>query len=138
YYEAFQALRGLIQEAHEEGAEDLDLEYFIDVSITQIYTSLFKPCVTAGIINERDLAGYRKGPIMIRTSRHMPPQSEHLMDCMDALKELIVGEPNFGVKGVLGHFFLRYVHTSPDGNGRTSRFLMNFMFLLGGYRWTVV
>ncbi|MCA2421854.1 Fic family protein [Vibrio parahaemolyticus] len=138
YYEAFQALRGLIQEAHEEGAEDLDLEYLIDVSITQIYTSLFKPCVTAGIINERDLAGYRKGPIMIRTSRHMPPQSEHLMDCMDALKELIVGEPNFVVKAVLGHFFLGYVHPFPDGNGRTSRFLMNFMFLLGGYRWTVV
>lgn len=138
YYEAFQALRSLIQEAHEEGAEDLDLEYLIDVSITQVYTSLFKPCATAGIINERDLAGYRKGAIMIRTSRHMPPQSEHLMDCMDALKELIVGEPNFAVKAVLGHFFLGYIHPFFDGNGRTSRFLMNFMFILGGYPWTVV
>ncbi len=26
-----------------------------------------------------------------------PTQSEHLMDCMDVLKELIVGEPNFFV-----------------------------------------
>lgn len=138
YYEAFQALRGLIQEAHEEGKDDFDLEYLLDISITQIYTALFKPCVTAGIIHQRDLAGYRKGPIMIRTSRHMPPQSEHLMDCMDALKQLIVQEPNFAVKAVLGHFFLGYIHPFPDGNGRTSRFLMNLMFLLGGYRWTVV
>lgn len=138
YYEAFQALRSLIQEAHQDGADNLDLGYLFDVSLTQIYTSLFKPCVTAGIINERDLAGYRKGPIMIRTSRHIPPQSEQLMDCMDALKQLILEEPNFAVKAVLGHFFLGYIHPFPDGNGRTSRFLMNFMFLLGGYQWAVV
>ena len=138
YYEAFQALRGLIEEAYDEGADDLDLAYLVDVSITQIYTALFKPCVTAGIVNDRDLAGYRKGPIMIRKSRHMPPQSEQLMDCMEALKDLIVNEPNFAVKAVLGHFFLGYIHPFPDGNGRTSRFLMNFMFLLGGYNWTIV
>ncbi len=138
YYEAFQALRGLIEEAYDEGADDLDLAYLVDVSITQIYTALFKPCVTAGIVNDRDLAGYRKGPIMIRKSRHMPPQSEQLMDCMGALKDLIVNEPNFAVKAVLGHFFLGYIHPFPDGNGRTSRFLMNFMFLLGGYNWTIV
>ncbi|QDE31876.1 hypothetical protein FH971_13450 [Shewanella polaris] len=68
----------------------------------------------------------------------MPPQSEQLMDCMGALKDLIVSEPNFAVKAVLGHFFLGYIHPFPDGNGRTSRFLMNFMFLLGGYNWTIV
>ncbi|MGB6135956.1 MAG: Fic family protein [Shewanella sp.] len=138
YYEAFQALRGLIKEAHYEGATNLDLAYLLDVSITQIYTSLFKPCVSAGIIKDQDLAGYRKGPIMIRTSRHIPPQSEQLMDCMAALKDLIVNEPNFAIKAVLGHFFLGYIHPFPDGNGRTSRFLMNFMFLLGGYNWVVV
>lgn len=138
YYEAFQALRGLIEEAYNEGADSLDLAYFVDVSLTQVYTSLFKPCVIAGIINERDLAGYRKGPIMIRTSRHMPPQSEQLIDCMEALKDLIVNEPNFAVKAVLGHFFLGYIHPFPDGNGRTSRFLMNFLFMLGGYYWTII
>ncbi|MFT7675602.1 MAG: hypothetical protein ACI845_004029 [Gammaproteobacteria bacterium] len=41
---------------------------------------MFKPCVTAGIISEIDLAGYRKGPIYIRASRHVPPASEQLMD----------------------------------------------------------
>ncbi|AZG37461.1 hypothetical protein EGC80_11005 [Shewanella psychromarinicola] len=38
----------------------------------------------------------------------------------------------------MGHFFLGYIHPFPDGNGRTSRFLMNFMFLLGGYHWTII
>ncbi|PML19613.1 Fic family protein [Vibrio breoganii] len=138
YYEAFQVVRGFIQEVHGEGSQDLDLEYLLDVSLTEIYTSLFRPCVTAGIISERDIVGYRKGPIIIRTSRHMPPQSEQLMDCMGALKELMVEEPSFAVKAVLGHFFLGYIHAFPDGNGRTSRFVMNLMFLMGGYRWTVV
>lgn len=138
YYEAFQALRGYLQEAYQAGDEELDLEYLVDVSLTHIYTSLFKPCVTAGIIKERDLAGYRKGPIMIRASRHMPPPSEQLVDCMEALKQLICEEPHFAVKAVLGHFFLGYIHPFPDGNGRTSRFLMNFMLLLGGYQWVVI
>ncbi|MGI2226529.1 Fic family protein [Shewanella frigidimarina] len=40
---------------------------------------------------------------------------------MGAFKNLIVNE------------LLGCIHPFPDGNGRTSRFLMNFMFLLGGY-----
>ena len=71
-------------------------------------------------------------------SQHVPPPSESLLDCMKVLTELIVKEPNFVVKAVLGHFFLAYIHPFPDGNGRTSRFIMNFLFTLGGYRWTVI
>ena len=138
YYEAFQVLKSLIEEAHRDGRGGLDLAYLIDVGITEIYTGLFSPCVTAGIVSSQDLAGYRKGPIMIRTSMHVPPPSESLMDCMDALKQLIVEEPDYAVKAVLGHFFLGYIHPFPDGNGRTCRFLMNFLLLLGGYKWTVV
>ncbi|NOI65185.1 Fic family protein [Vibrio sp. 99-8-1] len=138
YYEAFEKLKGLIEEAHQDGKDNFDLAYLLDVGITEVYTALFSPCVTAGIINPQDLAGYRKGPIMIRTSMHVPPPSESLMDCMDALNQLIVEEPSYAVKAVLGHFFLGYIHPFPDGNGRTCRFLMNFCFLLGGYRWTVV
>jgi len=25
-----------------------------------------------------------------------------------------------------------------DGNGRTARFLMNFLFIIGGYNWVVI
>ncbi|CAH7398589.1 Fic family protein [Vibrio chagasii] len=138
YYEAFIKLKGLLEEAYSEGEDDLDLNYLIQVGVTEIYTALFAPCVTAGIVQAQDLAGYRKGAITIRGSRHMPPQSESLMDCMTTLIELITDEPNFAVKATLGHLLLGYIHPFPDGNGRTSRFIMNLLFTIGGYRWTVV
>ena len=101
-------------------------------------TALFQPCVSTGIIQATDLAGYRKGPIYIRTSMHVPPPSEQLMDCMDALKELIAEEEHFIVKAILGHLSLGYIHPFPDGNGRSARFLMNFLLILGGYPWAIV
>ncbi len=134
YYEAFnQVKQSLTQAYNKEG-----LDYLIDVGITQWHTSMFSPCVTAGIISELDLAGYRKGPIYIRASRHVPPASEQLMDCMDALKECIAEEESFIVKAVLGHFIFGYIHPYFDGNGRTARFLMNFLFVVGGYNWVIV
>jgi hypothetical protein len=134
YYDAFNNVTESITEAHNKE----DLNYLIDVGITQWYTSLFKPCVTAGIISEFDLAGYRKGPIYIRGSMHVPPASEGLMDCMTALKECIDEENSFVVKAILGHLFFAYIHPFFDGNGRTARFLMNFLFVVGGYNWVVI
>ena len=43
YYDAFNNVTESITEAHNKE----DLNYLIDVGITQWYTSLFKPCVTA-------------------------------------------------------------------------------------------
>ena len=134
YYDAFNSVKETLTLAY--GKENID--YLIDVGLTQWYTSLFKPCVTAGIISEIDFAGYRKGPIYIRKSRHVPPASEQLMDCMTALKECISEEDSFVVKAILGHLFFGYIHPFFDGNGRTARFLMNFLFILGGYQWVVI
>ena len=134
YYDAFNKVLGALTEAYRKE----DLNYLIDVGITQWYVSLFGPCVAAGLISERDLAGYRKGPIYIRKSRHVPPASEQLMDCMSALKDCITEEASFPVRAILGHFFLGYIHPFIDGNGRTARFLMNFLFIVGGYKWVVI
>lgn len=134
YYDAFNKVLESITEAHNK--EDLNL--LIDVGITQWYVSLFKPCVSAGVISVSDLAGFRKGPIYIRKSRHVPPASEQLMDCISALKDCMAEESSFPVKAILGHFFLGYIHPFIDGNGRTSRFLMNFMFIVGGFKWLVI
>lgn len=134
YYDAFNNVKDSLTEAY----NNEDLNYLIDVGITQWYTALFKPCVTSGIISELDLAGYRKGPIYIRGSRHTPPASEQLMDCMTALKECIAEEDSFLVKAILGHLFFGYIHPYFDGNGRTARFLMNFLLIIGGYRWVVI
>ncbi|MFK5913633.1 MAG: Fic family protein [Woeseiaceae bacterium] len=134
YYDAFNKVLESITAARNE--EDLNL--LIDVGITQWYTSLFSPCVVAGIVSASDLAGFRKGPIYIRGSKHVPPASEQLMDCMAALKECIAEETSFPVKAILGHFFIGYIHPFIDGNGRTARFLMNFLFIVGGYNWVVI
>ena len=134
YYDAFNKVLESITAARNE--EDLNL--LIDVGITQWYTSLFSPCVVAGIVSDSDLAGFRKGPIYIRKSKHVPPASEQLMDCMAALKECIAEETSFPVKAILGHFFIGYIHPFIDGNGRTARFLMNFLFIVGGYNWVVI
>jgi hypothetical protein len=134
YYDAFNQVKESLTEAYKKE----DLNYLINVGITQWYTSLFKPCVTAGLISELDLAGYRKGPIYIRSSMHVPPASEQLMDCMAALKECIDDENSFPVKAILGHLFFGYIHPYFDGNGRTARFLMNILFIIGGYKWVVI
>ncbi len=134
YYDAFNSVKDSLTEAYNKE----DLNYLVDVGITQWHTSLFKPCVTAGLISEIDLAGYRKGPIYIRGSRHVPPASEQLMDCMTALKECIEKEDSVVVKAILAHLFFGYIHPYFDGNGRTARFLMNFLFIAGGFNWVIV
>ena len=134
YYDAFNKVLESIATARK--GDDLNL--LIDIGITQWYTSLFKPCVVAGIVSDSDLAGFRKGPIYIRKSRHVPPASEQLMDCMAALKDCIAEETSYPVKAILAHFVLGYIHPFMDGNGRTARFLMNFIFIIGGYNWVVI
>jgi len=134
YYDAFNNVIDSVTEAY----NNEDLNYLIDVGITQWYTSLFSPCVVAGIFSELDIAGFRKGPIYIKGSSHVPPASEQLMDCMTTLKECIAEENSYPVKAILGHFFLGYIHPFMDGNGRTARFLMNFLFIVGGYNWVVI
>ncbi len=134
YYDAF----NLVKESLSEAYKKEDLSYLIDVGITQWHTALFSPCVTAGLISELDLAGYRKGPIYIRSSRHVPPACEQLMDCMQALKECLAAEESFAVKAILAHWLFGYIHPYFDGNGRTARLLMNFLLIVGGYNWVVV
>lgn len=136
YFEAFNAVKASLQAMHQGKVSSLSQA--IAVGITDWYTSLFQLCVTVGLIAPRDIAGYRKGPVYIRTSRHASPADIYLRDCMDALKELIEQEPSYPVKAVLGHLCLGYIHPFPDGNGRTARFLMNFLLTLGGYDWTIV
>jgi hypothetical protein len=101
------------------------------------YRQLFGPSVTAGIIGAVDLAGYRRGPVYIRRSMHVPPPREAVRDCMPALFDLLSQETEPSVRVVLGHFIFVYIHPYIDGNGRIGRFLMNVMLASGGYPWTI-
>jgi fido (protein-threonine AMPylation protein) len=102
------------------------------------YRALFQPCVAAGLMRAGDLAGYRNGPVYLRTSRYVPPRWEAVRDAMPVFFELLEKEPEPSVRAVLGHWLFGYIHPYPDGNGRMARFLMNVMLASGGYPWTVI
>lgn len=63
---------------------------------------------------------------------------EAVRDAMPEYFRLLRNENNPAVKAVLGHFFFGFIHPYNDGNGRMSRFVMNTMFVTGGYSWTII
>ncbi len=99
---------------------------------------MFAPSVTAGILQPRNLAGYRTDAVHIRGSRHTPLNPDAVRDAMPAFFELLRDEADPAVRIVLGHFVFVYIHPYGDGNGRTARFLMNLMMAAAGYSWTVI
>lgn len=99
---------------------------------------MFAPSVTIGIIKPSDLAGYRRNPVYIRRSMHVPPNSNAVRDLMPAFCDLLSEEKNAAARVVLGHFIFVYIHPYMDDNGRIGRFLMNVMLAAGGYPWIVV
>lgn len=42
--------------------------------LSKWYYALFNPNVRAGILEQKDLFGYRKGPVYIKNARHVPPE----------------------------------------------------------------
>ena len=102
------------------------------------YTALFGPSVRARIIGPADLAGYRNGPVYIRDANHVPPNAVHVPAMMEELFALLKEESSAAVRAVLGHFIFVHIHPFMDGNGRTARFLMNLMFVSGGWPWTII
>lgn len=109
-----------------------------DIDHADWYVALWAPSIAAGIIETKDLAGYRNRPVIISGSMHVPLNVEAVRDTMPVLFELIAEEPDPGVRAILGHFIFVYIHPYLDGNGRIGRFLFNVMLASGGYPWTVV
>ncbi|MDD9943209.1 MAG: Fic family protein [Myxococcales bacterium] len=134
YFQAYQAVRDSLRRVL--GGDHPGLVADEDHGIW--YRQMFAPSVHAGLIEARDLAGYRNAPVYIRRSKHVPPSPEAVRDALPALYELLAEEPDPAVRVVLGHFVFVYIHPYMDGNGRMGRFVMNLMLAGGGYPWTVV
>jgi hypothetical protein len=134
YYEAFQEVKKSIQKVF-KGSNSGKV---IENDLAKWYQSLFAPNVKAGILQPIDVVGYRKFPVYIRGSRHVPFPKESLLDAMETLFSCLKEEPHAGVRAILGHFIFVYIHPYMDGNGRIGRFLMNLMFASGGYPWTII
>jgi hypothetical protein len=102
------------------------------------YTALFGPSVRAGLVEPADLAGYRNGPVYIRAANHVPPNAIQVPAMMEEMFALLKEEKSAAVRAVLGHFIFVHIHPFIDGNGRTARFLMNTMWVSGGWPWTII
>ncbi len=102
------------------------------------FRELFKPMVTANILEPTSLAGYRNQPVYIQNARHVPPRHTNVTDMMDVYFKKLKKEKHASVRAVLGHFVFVYIHPYMDGNGRMGRFIMNAMFASGGFPWLVI
>ena len=134
YWQAFQKVKETVGEVIAGG----DAGALVRTAHREWYRELFQPCVGAGLIKAGALAGYRNDAVYLRTSRYVPPRWEAVRDAMPALFDLLEKEQEPGVRAVLGHWLIGYIHPYPDGNGRMARFLMNAMLASGGYPWTVI
>ena len=134
YWQAFKNVKQTVAEVIAGG----NAGSLVRTAHREWYLELFQPCVAAGLIKASALAGYRSNPVYLRTSRYVPPRWEAVRDAMPELFDLLEHEQEPGVRAVLGHCLLGYIHPYPDGNGRMARFLMNAMLASGGYPWTVI
>ena len=134
YFQAFQVVKDSIRSILEDGNSgevvDNDHGYW--------YRELFAPSVAVGLAKASDLAGYRNGPVYIKSAMHTPPRHEAVRDTMPVFFDLLKKEREVSVRVVLGHFLFVYIHPYFDGNGRMARFLMNVMLASGNYPWTVI
>ena len=135
YAEVHKRLSALIVKV---ASEKTDAVSAFKSDFSQWYVTLFSPSVSAGILKAADLAGYRNNLVFIRNALHVPPAPEAVRECMPALIELLQVEEHPAVRAVLGHFIFVFIYPYMDGNGRLSRFLMNYMLTTGGYPWTIV
>lgn len=87
---------------------------------------------------DRENAGrYRTVPVMISGSRHIPPQPYLIEEMMEnfimKFKEMETARVHPVIIASYLHDELVRIHPFIDGNGRTSRLLMNLYLLRNGY-----
>lgn len=134
YWQAFQAVKkSLIKILNGENPGKI-----IQKEHGDWYRELFQPSVTVGLLKITDLAGYRRSPVYIRQSKHIPPRWQIVGELMEEFFQLMIQEKEPAIRIVLGHFFFVYIHPYSDGNGRIGRFLMNVMLASGHYPWTII
>ena len=87
---------------------------------------------------DRENAGrYRTVPVLISGSRHIPPQpyqlAERMENFMSRFREMEAEKVHPVLIAAYLHEVLVRIHPLTDGNGRTSRLLMNLYLLRNGY-----
>lgn len=107
-----------------------------DIEISERTIKEIHALVLHGI--DRENAGrYRTVPVMISGSRHIPPQPYLIGELMEKFiyrfKELETANTHPILTAAYLHDELVRIHPFVDGNGRTSRLLMNLYLLRKGF-----
>lgn len=107
-----------------------------DIEISECTIKEIHALILHGI--DRENAGrYRTVPVMISGSTHMPPQpyliEKQMEDFMIRFKQMEEEKVHPVLVAAYLHGELVRIHPFIDGNGRTSRLLMNLYLLRNGY-----
>ena len=107
--------------------------------ILDLYETLFRPSVDAGIVPTGGLRGWRNGPVSLRGFRYIPPNPIKVPDLMNGLERwLTASNAPTPVQAAAYHLEFVTIHPFMDGNGRLGRLLMNLMRLWGGLPWVTI
>jgi Fic family protein len=112
-----------------------------DISITERIIKEIHALILHGI-NKEQAGKYRDVPVMIVGSRHTPPQPYLIVPQMEQFIRDYQTMEKDGTHPILIAAFLHdelvKIHPFIDGNGRTSRLLMNLYLLSKGYTITIL
>lgn len=91
---------------------------------------------------DKEWAGkYRTGPVAIGGSKHHPPESfdvpRHMAELIDWFREQQHTLHPIELAAVM-HHKLVFIHSFFDGNGRTSRLVMNYIIMKEGYPMVIL
>ena len=112
-----------------------------DIDISERTIKVIHALILHGI-NKHEAGIYRSVPVIISGSTHVPPQPYLIEPQMELFMESFHQMENNGVHPVLIAAYLHdelvRIHPFIDGNGRTSRLLMNLYLLRTGYLMTTL
>ena len=131
--EEMQALRNIGITAHARGLAASDTALSVD-GLRQLHETLMGEDPIAGQIRDRQNwvgAGLLGGPLQ---ARHVGPPAEAVPDLLEDLVAYI-NHPCDEipiVRAAVAHVQFETIHPFPDGNGRTGRALLQYMYLRAG------
>ena len=91
-------------------------------------------------IDDANTGRYRKVPVMIGGSEFRPPEPIKVQECMDEFMKWyeVPSSEHPLIKAAKAHTWLVEIHPFADGNGRTSRLLMNLHLLMKDYPIAII
>lgn len=122
----------------EQVESDFEKPIISEQLVKEAYAKLFKPSLDAKIVDLLSLTTYRNIAAFIRGTNYIPPSWEKLPDLMSDYVKSIGAIKNPVIQAILAHYYFVAIHPYIDGNGRTSRLLMNYTLLSAGYSWITI